>query len=153
VWPGETQLADPAKVPVMFERNAHLDWTSIGGTTYVKGHYELISDNLLDLTHEAYIHRDSLGNQAVVEHPIEVLHTDATVTVQRFIWDHAPAPFWKAMLHRKLGKHVSADRWQIINFAPPANLVLDVGVAPAGSGIREGHRSPGVEGCNLNDHA
>lgn len=150
LWPGDAAGADPAKIPAMFERNAHPDWTSVGGITYVKGHYELLSDNLLDLTHEAYIHRDSLGNQAVVEHPIEVTHAANSVTVQRFIWDHSPAPFWKAMLNRKLGTDVNADRWQIINFTPPANLVLDVGVAPAGVGIREGNRSSGVEGCNLN---
>ena len=72
------------------------------------------------------------------------------MTVQRFIMNHEPAPFWKAMLHKKLGTDVMADRWQIIRFMPPANVVLDVGVAPAGAGIREGNRSSGVEGCNLN---
>ncbi|MSQ69906.1 MAG: aromatic ring-hydroxylating dioxygenase subunit alpha [Betaproteobacteria bacterium] len=150
VWPGDADRADPALVPDMFERNDHPDWTSGGGTTYIKGHYELISDNLLDLTHETYIHRDSLGNQAVVEHPIEVTSGEDTVTVQRLMIDHEPAPFWKKMLHLKLGRDVSADRWQIINFAPPANLVLDVGVAPTGTGVPQGKRSAGVEGCNLN---
>jgi phenylpropionate dioxygenase-like ring-hydroxylating dioxygenase large terminal subunit len=150
VWPGAAERADPALVPAMFERNEHPDWTSGGGTTYVRGHYELLSDNLLDLTHETYIHRDSLGNQAVVEHPIEVVQDAGSVTVQRFILDHEPAPFWKAMLHKKLGRHVMADRWQIIHFMPPANVVLDVGVAPAGAGVREGNRASGVEGCNLN---
>ena len=150
VWPGVAGQADPALIPAMFERNEHADWTSVGGTTYVRGQYELLSDNLLDLTHETYIHRDSLGNQAVVEHPIEVLNDERSVTVQRFIMNHEPAPFWKAMLHGKLGTDVMADRWQIIRFMPPANVVLDVGVAPAGAGIREGKRSSGVEGCNLN---
>jgi phenylpropionate dioxygenase-like ring-hydroxylating dioxygenase large terminal subunit len=150
VWPGDSKKADPSLVPAMFERNEHPEWTACGGTTYVKGHYELISDNLLDLTHETYIHRDSLGNQAVVEHPIEVTHDDRSVTVRRIIPDHDPAPFWKAMLHKKLSQHVMADRWQIIRFEPPANLVLDVGVAPTGTGVQQGIRSAGVEGCNLN---
>lgn len=150
VWPGAATRADASLIPEIFARNAHPDWTSTGGTTYVKGHYELISDNLLDLTHETYIHRDSLGNQAVVDHPIEVMHTDTTVTVQRWILDHEPAPFWKAMLRRKLGRDAVADRWQIIHFMPPANLVLDVGVAPTGAGAPQGERSAGVEGCNLN---
>ena len=70
--------------------------------------------------------------------------------MQRLMPDHEPAPFWKAMLFEKLGRHVNADRWQVVNFIPPANIVLDVGVAPAGSGALHGDRSAGVEGCNLN---
>ena len=150
VWPGTADLADPKLIPEMFARNDHPDWTSVGSTTYVRGHYELISDNLLDLTHETFNHRESLGNQAVIDHPIEVEHTDSTVTVQRWMFNHEPAPFWKRNLFLKLGRDVPADRWQIINFAPPANIVLDVGVAPTGLGAREGNRGAGCEGCNLN---
>jgi phenylpropionate dioxygenase-like ring-hydroxylating dioxygenase large terminal subunit len=150
VWTGDAALCDADNIPPMFERNDHPEWTSCGGTTFVKGNYQLISDNLLDLTHETYIHRTSLGSQHVVQHPIEVVHDDETVTVKRLMPDHEPAPFWKAMLFEKLGRHVNADRWQVVNFAPPANIVLDVGVAPAGSGAMSGDRAAGVEGCNLN---
>jgi phenylpropionate dioxygenase-like ring-hydroxylating dioxygenase large terminal subunit len=145
VWPGDAAKADPALIPAIFTRMDHPEWTPCGGTTYVKCHYQLISDNLLDLTHETYIHRSSLGNQAVVEHPISTKGDAEKVVVQRLIPDHDPAPFWKAMLHRKLGQHVNADRWQVIHFEPPANLVLDVGVTPAGH-----PRADGVEGCNTN---
>jgi vanillate O-demethylase monooxygenase subunit len=145
LWPGDASQADPALIPRIFERMDHPEWTACGGTTYVKCHYQLISDNLLDLTHETYIHRSSLGNQAVVEHPITTTADESKVVVQRLIPDHEPAPFWKANLFRKLGKHVMADRWQIIHFEPPANLVLDVGVTPAGR-----PRAEGVEGCNTN---
>ncbi len=150
VWPGDPVLADAARVPAMFARNAHPDWTSVGGTTYVRGHYELISDNLLDLTHETYLHGDSLGNEVVVRHPISVEEDATGVTVKRFMPAHDPAPFWKAMLRRKLGADVAADRWQEVRFEPPANLVLDVGVAPAGDGADPARRGAGVEGCNLN---
>ena len=151
VWPGDAAKADPRVISDIFQRNAHPEWTSVGGTTYVKGHYELISDNLLDLTHESFIHRSSLGNQAVIENPIEVTSDERSVTVQRWMINHEPAPFWKRNLFLKLGKDVPADRWQMIRFEPPAQLVLDVGVAPTGVGAREqGNRSAGVEGCNLN---
>ncbi len=145
VWPGDADKADPALIPAIFERMDHPDWTACGGTTYIKCHYQLISDNLLDLTHETYIHRGSLGNQAVVEHPIATTSDAHNVIVQRHIPNHEPAPFWKAQLFGKLGAHVMADRWQIIHFQAPANLVLDVGVTPAGR-----PRHDGVEGCNTN---
>jgi len=152
VWPGEASEADPALIPEMFAPNDHPDWSSSGGTTYLECQYQLISDNLLDLTHENYIHRTSLGNQAVVEHPITVSGDETRVTVTRLIPDHDPAPFWKASLKtaKNLSEDVNCDRWQVIHFLPPANLALEVGVAPAGTGGLEGDRSQGVEGRNLN---
>lgn len=150
VWPGAAQLADAGAVPSIYGRNDDPDWTAIGGTLHVKGNYQLITDNLLDLTHETFVHPDSLGNRAVVEHPIEVKNDTRSVVVERWMLNHDPAPHWKANLRRKLGTDVLADRWQLIRFEPPAYVVLDVGVAPAGTGAREGNRSQGCEGCNMN---
>jgi phenylpropionate dioxygenase-like ring-hydroxylating dioxygenase large terminal subunit len=150
LWPGEAD-ADPALIPEMFSPMDDPDWSFSGGTTYVKCNYQLISDNLLDLTHENYIHRTSLGNQAVVEHPITTEGGDDWVTVQRLIPEHDPAPFWKAALKDGKGlEDVLCDRWQVIHFQPPANLMLEVGVAPAGTGGLKGDRSRGVEGRNVN---
>lgn len=152
VWLGDPAKADPALIPDFFAPNDSPDWSSAGGTTYVKGNYQLISDNLLDLTHETYIHRTSLGNQHVVEHPIAVKSGADWVTVTRYIPHHEPAPFWKKALDEatKGAADVMCDRWQVIHFRPPANLVLEVGVAPAGTGALHGDRSHGVEGRNLN---
>jgi vanillate O-demethylase monooxygenase subunit len=49
-----------------------------------------------------------------------------------------------------LGKPGNADRWQIIRFEAPCTIVLDVGVAPAGTGAFQGDRSKGVNGRVLN---
>ena len=138
MWTGEADKADPALIPDM-HWNDDPDWISTGSTTYVRGNYQLISDNLLDLTHETYIHRTSLGNQAVVEQPIKVTGDEHSVTVMRWIYDHEPAPFWR----KAIGVPDNCDRWQIIHFTPPANLVLDVGVAITGTGAPNGDRSRG----------
>ena len=151
VWPGDADKADPALIPDFFAPNDHPAWSSAGGTTYVKGNYQLISDNLLDLTHETYIHRTSLGNQHVVEHPIVTKGGADWVSVTRMIPDHDPAPFWKKAPSDAKGlADVNCDRWQVIHFRPPANLALEVGVAPAGTGGLVGDRSQGVEARNLN---
>jgi phenylpropionate dioxygenase-like ring-hydroxylating dioxygenase large terminal subunit len=145
VWTGDAEKADPALIPDM-HWNDDPDWISTGSTTYVRGNYQLISDNLLDLTHETYIHRGSLGNQAVVEHPIKTVGDERSVTVTRWMYDHEPAPFWR----KAIGVPDNCDRWQIVHFTPPANLVLDIGVAITGTGAPEGDRSRGVEARNLN---
>jgi len=150
VWPGDPAKADPALIPEFFGPNDSPAWNSSGGTTYVKGNYQLISDNLLDLTHETYIHRTTLGNQHVVEHPIISKGGPDWVSVTRMIPDHDPAPFWKKAIKDAKGFEGNCDRWQVIHFRPPANLALEVGVAPAGTGGLEGDRSRGVEARNLN---
>jgi phenylpropionate dioxygenase-like ring-hydroxylating dioxygenase large terminal subunit len=150
VWPGDAEKADPALIQQIQERNHHPQWASGGGTVHMRGNYLLVHDNLLDLTHETYVHATSLGNHAVVENPIKTEVQADRVTVTRWMINHDPAPFWKAALKQVKGYEGACDRWQIVNFVPPCSLVLDVGVAPTGTGAPQGDRSQGVPSCNLN---
>ena len=50
----------------------------------------------------------------------------------------------------QLGRPGNVDRWQIIRFEAPCTIVLDVGVALAGTGAPQGDRSQGVTGRVLN---
>jgi len=100
----------------------------------------------MDLTHETFIHTTSIGNQAVAETPFDTTHDDAGVTVTRWMLDIEPPPFLK----RQYGREGNVDRWQIIRFTPPSTIVIDVGVAKAGSGAPNGDRSEGFTGYVIN---
>ena len=117
-----------------------------GKTIHVKCDYRLVVDNLMDLTHEAFVHGGSIGNEAVAEAPFDVTHGDKTVTVTRWMTGIEAPPFWAAQLQ----KPGPVDRWQIIRFEAPGTVNIDVGVAPAGTGAPEGDRSHGVNGYVLN---
>lgn len=145
IWPGDPALADPAKIPDL-HWNQDPDWASDGRTIIVKCDYRLVLDNLMDLTHETFVHGSSIGNDAVAEAPFQTTHGERTVTVTRWMRDIDPPPFWAG----QLGKPGRVDRWQIIRFEAPATIAIDVGVAPAGSGAPEGDRSQGVNGFVLN---
>jgi phenylpropionate dioxygenase-like ring-hydroxylating dioxygenase large terminal subunit len=145
VWPGDPALADPAAMPD-FHWNDGTEWVGDGGTFYgLKCDYRLVLDNLMDLTHETYVHAGSIGHDAIVDTPFDVTHTDRTVTVTRWMRNIEPPPFWA----RQLGIPGHVDRWQIIRCEPPSIVVGDVGVAPAGTGAPEGDRSQGVNGAFL----
>jgi len=105
-----------------------------------------VVDNLMDLTHETFVHGGSIGNRSVAEAPFDVTHGDDWARVTRWMLDIDPPPFWA----KQLGKPGRVDRWQVINFEPPATIAIDVGVAPAGTGAPEGDRSQGVNGFVLN---
>ena len=145
VWPGDPALADPALVPDL-HWNEDPDWEGDGKTMFAKCDYRLFIDNLMDLTHESFVHSTSIGNKHVAEAPMTTTHSGRTVTSTRWMLDIDAPPFWRA----QLGKPGNVDRWQIIRFEAPCTIVLDVGVAPAGTGAPQGDRSRGVNGRVLN---
>jgi vanillate O-demethylase monooxygenase subunit len=144
MWPGDPAKADPELIPDMHWNDAP-GWASISAMLRIECDYRLLVDNLLDLTHETYVHVGTIGHEAIVHHPIKTARDGDTVTVTRWIYDHQPAPFWRAAIQRP----ENCDRWQVIRYRPPANIDLDLGVAVAGTGAPEGDRSQGVNGRNL----
>ncbi|MBO9604103.1 MAG: aromatic ring-hydroxylating dioxygenase subunit alpha [Novosphingobium sp.] len=56
IWPGEAALADTATIPHFPYLEDDSTWRVLRGHLEVKGNYQLVSDNLLDLTHAPYLH-------------------------------------------------------------------------------------------------
>ena len=145
IWPGDPVHADPNTIPD-FHWNDGTEWVGEGGTFYnLKCDYRLVVDNLMDLTHETYVHSDSIGDDAITETPFEVTHTESTATMTRWMIDIVPPPFWA----KQLGRPGRVDRWQIVTFQAPCIVVGDVGVALTGTGAPTGNRSQGVNGAFL----
>lgn len=154
VWPGDAALADPALVPDM-HWNDDPAWAGDGKMIRVQCDYRLVLDNLMDLTHETFVHAASIGQAAVAEAPFVATHGDKTATVTRWMDNIDAPPFWARQIGAATGYVGKVDRWQIIRFEAPATINIDVGVAPAGSGAppqggQPGDRSRGVNGYVLN---
>jgi phenylpropionate dioxygenase-like ring-hydroxylating dioxygenase large terminal subunit len=150
VWTGEPALADESKIPDL-HWNDDAEWAGDGKLIHLDCGYKLIVDNLMDLTHETFVHGASIGQRSITEVPFEVTHGPDSATVTRWMRDVEPPPFWKMQLEWKRGEPTEkVDRWQIIHFEAPTTIAIDVGVAPAGSGGPEGDRSEGVNGFVLN---
>lgn len=56
IWPGDAQQADPALIPHFHFLEDDSQWRVLDGCLHVNGNYQLVSDNLLDLTHAPYLH-------------------------------------------------------------------------------------------------
>ena len=117
LWMGDPALADPALVPDM-HWNDDPAWAGDGKTIHVKCDYRLVVDNLMDLTHEAFVHGSSIGNDAVAEAPFDVTHGDSTVTVTRWMRGIDAPPFWA---DAAAASRAPVDRWQIIRFEAPVH--------------------------------
>lgn len=128
VWLGDPGAADEALIPD-FRWNSEPGWVSTGGTIDVKANYQLLTDNLLDLTHETYVHAKTIGNNAIVEWPMTHRMEGNEVHVQRIMRDTPPPPLFAKVR----GTDENIDRWQVIRFQVPANVSIDARGYPAGS--------------------
>ncbi len=150
VWPGDPALANPDLIPDM-SSNGHPDWAGGGRMIEVQANYQLLLDNLMDLTHEEFIHTSSIGSEALSVAPFDTVHDGNTVTVTRLMPSISAPPLWQRMINIKYPDYDGpVDRWQIIHYTAPATIAIDVGVAKAGTGALEGDRSQGVSGWVLN---
>jgi phenylpropionate dioxygenase-like ring-hydroxylating dioxygenase large terminal subunit len=146
IWMGDPVLADPAQI-TDFHWLQDSAWGAKTSYLHVEANWQLVVDNLLDLTHLAFVHESTIGNAALVENAVvKVQHDGDRVGVTRWMVDTPPPPTFV-----KVGGFTShVDRWQIIDYTPPAFLRLDVGACPTGTGAPEGRRTNGISMRNLN---
>lgn len=129
LWLGEKEKADESLLPEPFRFQAEPGWAPLDGYVHVKGHYQLLVDNLLDLSHEAFAHMSTIGNAAVGETPCTTTVRDGTIEVFRFMKDcDPPKLFVKAA-----GFDTNIDRYQKITFHPPCFVAIEVWAAPTGT--------------------
>ena len=84
-------------------------WTGDGKTMFAKCDYRLFVDNLMDLTHETFVHSTSIGNSAVAETPMETSHDGEQRHRPAFHGDIEPPPFWRAQLGKPGQRRPVAD--------------------------------------------
>src|SRR5262245_39525107 len=103
VWFGEASLADPALIPD-FDENVKPGWTGVHGMLYVTANYQLLIDNILDLTHVVFVHKTTLAGGGVAETPLRVEIDGDVVRAQRLMHNVDTAPIYKAArnLHGKI---------------------------------------------------
>ena len=134
VWPGDKALADESKLP-KFHWAENEGWAYGGGLFHIKCDYRLMIDNLMDLTHETYVHSTSIGQKEIDEAPVKTRMEGDQVITERFMPEVKAPPFWQmAMEFQGLDPNATVDRWQICRFNAPSHIMIDVGVALAGNG-------------------
>jgi vanillate O-demethylase monooxygenase subunit len=102
---------------------------------HVQCDYRLMIDNLMDLTHETYVHATSIGQKEIDETPVTTKTEGQQVVTSRFMDRVMAPPFWRANLRANgLPDDQPVDRWQICRFTPPSQVMIEVGVALAGHG-------------------
>ena len=129
LWLGDPDGADEDLIPD-FSCIGSTRFRTIHGTIVTRGNYQLVTDNLLDLSHVEFLHAGGLGTAAIHGGQHEVFQSGTTIDSNRWCPDTPAPPVWDA-LFGNYGKNV--DHWLDMRWDAPASMLLDVGVAPAGS--------------------
>jgi vanillate O-demethylase monooxygenase subunit len=130
VWIGDPAKADPTTVP-RAPWLADPGYATVSGMEPLAARYELLVDNLLDLSHETYLHGGYIGTPEVASTPImtEVDSERDVIYVSRHM-DDAECPAFYA---KSTGLTGRINRWQDIEYHPPCLYLLHSRIAPVGS--------------------
>jgi phenylpropionate dioxygenase-like ring-hydroxylating dioxygenase large terminal subunit len=126
IWLGEPALADPEVIPD-FHWMDDPAWAAVPGYHHFGANYQLVNDNLLDLSHESYVHEETIGNESVAEAPASVTLEGNTVRVHRDMLNIEAPPFYK----KTTGFTGRINRWHTNSFTPPGFHVIENGSMPA----------------------
>lgn len=129
IWMGDAAQADPAKLPDFSDVDERDGWSRIEGYLLVRANYELMIDNLLDLSHVPFLHpflgggappppefrpdiRMEQKGDAVIA--INEFHSMPNTPLYQMLWEGAEPP---ALMDMRANM-----RWD-----PPSTLLLDTG--------------------------
>ncbi len=134
VWPGNAELADPGAIPDTHWMNDPA-WAAVTHSVFFACRSGLIHDNLLDLTHETFLHTSTVGDDYIVDHPLTVTVDGTVVTADRLMPGVVPPPLYLTTT----GWSELCDRFHCTEFFAPSLHVLHSGIT--------GQGRPRDEGC------
>ncbi|MBU9597079.1 aromatic ring-hydroxylating dioxygenase subunit alpha [Burkholderia multivorans] len=136
VWLGDAERATPDSIP----RYAFLvdpGMRNVYGYTASSANYELLTDNLMDLTHARFLHPDFGGELYAPEH---TWRSEGDVITSCYLVRDIPNPPLFELTFKAHGKNV--DLWDDITWRAPACLYLDSGFKLTGRPREEGSATP-----------
>lgn len=126
VWMGQPERADPALIPDL----SFIDETPVTARIYftiaIGANYQLVTDNLLDLSHADYLHPDSLGGVMTGVRP-KARETEECVTVEWTNENVVPPPRFR----ERVPATEKANAWTRSEWQAPAVMVIKTALTPA----------------------
>jgi len=140
IWVGDADKADPGKI-ASYPYHSDSAWVWSKDCLEVDANWMLLSDNLMDLSHLQYVHRNTIGGNPLEDAQAKLSATrdGDRVLVARWLLDMDAPAFHKQVC----GFTGKVDRWQEIEFRPGL-IQFYSGATDAGTGAYEGKREGGM---------
>ena len=140
VWMGDPDKADPGLIPGFDFLDPDSHAVACDRIT-INAHYELESDNILDLSHIEYLH-PLFSTPAVSQGEYECVVEGDTVWSKRSIANDELTPFLSGAFGLEAGKR--ADRWLNARWNAPACMALWTGGVESGQPASAGREVVGA---------
>jgi vanillate O-demethylase monooxygenase subunit len=141
-WAGDPAQADEALIPDFSQVTSAPEDATVRGYMPTACHYELLADNILDLTHADYLHAGFLGSGALTRCKPQV--SEISERSARIAWlssgDLAPRAFDMHLREQER----PTDQWTEVTWTAPGCMLLNVGATLLGE-----PRAQGVDTLNL----
>ncbi|PVZ42521.1 aromatic ring-hydroxylating dioxygenase subunit alpha [Pseudomonas sp. CC120222-01a] len=135
VWLGDQALAKESEIPDLGFFVAAPQHAKGKGYLPTAANYELLSDNIMDLSHVDYLHPTTLGGGALSRTKAEVEEIPGNKV--RISWN-APNDVAPPAFAHYLEQPENSDVWAEVVWNPPGLMFLNSGAAPAGRPREEG---------------
>ena len=141
IWMGDAALADPDEIVPYPWHNPGSGWAHRKERYVIACNYELMHDNLMDLSHLGFVHKRTIGGnpEIHVNADMKVTRSDKGVKAVRWMLNSAPPPTYTKAVPT-LGERV--DRWQEIEYFHGL-IRIYTGAVNVGLGAQQGHRDGG----------
>jgi len=141
IWMGDAQDADPSKILSYPFHNDHAKWPHKHELYRIKAGYKLMVDNLMDMTHLAYVHKKTIGGNPKIHVNAQMVVTpnENGLHYLRWMLDCDPPPTYKKAVPFK----DKVDRWQEFEFIAPSSIVQWSGALDVGRGAQENRDQDG----------
>lgn len=137
-WPGDPERADADLVPD-FSLISSPKYKCVFGLTEVDAHYEIETDNLMDLTHSRTLHT-AFGGGIGKDSKYTFGRTGNQVHSNWFTASTANAPILEYGAYPTRGAPV--DQWLEMRWDPPGAMYLEVASVKSGEPREQGHVLP-----------
>lgn len=152
IWPGAAEYADPALIPP-FVGIDDPAWRMMAGQMDYDASYTLINENLLDLSHVPFVHKDSFGGgEKRAADPKTHINfaprqTEILPRGLRFTRVIQNAPVNPMLKRLNPGIDQVIDTWSVVSFLAPGIFLMNADTYKAGSTERAGGQRPSEEEC------
>ena len=134
IWMGNTDAADESEIYEVANYDDPGWGMTDGGTLELDCNYLWITDNLLDPSHVAWVHRSSFAAPGTDDTPLKSQIFDDGVVVSRWIFDQPPPPYFAAVVKFS----GNCDRLQHYEARVPSICINRSIFTPAGTGGGDG---------------
>ncbi len=130
IWMGDASRANPDEIYHVDHYDDTAWGINRGEAMDFDCHYLYLTDNLLDPSHVAWVHRSTFGEAGCEDTPLLTSVSGSGVTVSRWMFDREVAPLYQGLVPFT-GR---ADRLQHYEVRYPSHAMARAVIVPAGTG-------------------